>query len=238
MPPRKFDTGASAPMRTILRSHIVARLARLLRTDPSGRGFVTAILPFGGVVRSYTDELGIDELYTLLNGRAPAIAVGLGDKNYKAAGAGGYQFTSFVDVHVYFASMHSRSLFARQAGDFIATVVPTLDPGIDVMMELTEDLLIGERARDADGTFSPAIKSLKPKREEELATSNDITLWVQTYEAELTRTIDEHRDVTQKVTGFMTTLTTVIANDQAVLVFNTNKSPWSSGFASGFGDGP
>ncbi len=218
--PRKFDTHLAAPARTIVRSHVIARLARLLKTDPSGYGFAQAIVPFGGVVRSYTDEIGIDELYTLLNGRAPAIAVSLGDKNYKPAGAGGYQFTSYVDVHVYFASTHSRSMLARHAPDVTATLTNTNDPGIDTMMELVEDLLIGERSQVL-GAVTPVIKSLVPKREEELATSHDLTLWVQTYEAEITRTIDQYKDVTQKLVDIHTNLRTTIDGGEAVLLFYT-----------------
>lgn len=191
-----FDTGRPRAQRTLIRDRAVTLLSGLLRANG---GYLQAVAPFGGVVRSYQDPPEIiDELWNTLNGRAPAIAIALGDWAGGAAGMGGFNLKGDLELLVYFFTNHARDLeLGRHSIDAVALASDTADPGLDVMMEHASELLIGQY-----GDVSPTIKQLRLNREEEIRTELGFALWVQRYAITVTRTINPHRGVTQLLEEF------------------------------------
>lgn len=193
-----FDTGLARPQRTTLRNGAVTLLAGLRRPA----GYLQAVIPWGGVVRGFTDDLGIDQLWKALMGRAPAIAVSLGDRANEPAGMGGFNGKGPIELLVYFYSNHLRELEAgRLSQDAVALANDVADPGLDVMLEHAEELLVGQYV----GT-NKTIKQIALRREEELRTENGFTLWVQRYAVEITRTINPHRGLTQMLEELRTVI--------------------------------
>lgn len=189
-----FDSGRTTSQRQAVVAAVIARLARLLKVNG---GFLPSIMSFGGIVRSYTDEDGIDMLWDRLQGATPAILVGLGDGQYKPAGGGGFRYNTELEVVLYFVNQHNAGL-PRVLQDAISVASDTADPGVWHAMERASELLIGYDMSGAD------VKHLVPVREEELATIASLTLWRQTYSVQTARTINAKRDVTQNLTGITT----------------------------------
>jgi hypothetical protein len=90
-----FDTGLGGAQRTLIRNGAVFLLAGLLKT---AGGYLQAVIPWGGIVRGYTDDQGIDELAIALEGRSPAIAIALGDCTLEPVGIGGFNFTGEIEL--------------------------------------------------------------------------------------------------------------------------------------------
>lgn len=198
-----FDTGLPRAQRTLIRAGVVDALSPLLRANG---GYLHVVVPWAGIVRGYTDEVGIDLLKQALLGRTPSIAVALGDRVAEPAGVGGYNFKATIELILYHCAAHARSITdGRAAIDVVGTASNTADPGLDVQMEHAEELLIGQRL-GAAATTNPigeinraakAIKRIVPTREEELVTESGWTLWQQRYSVQVDRVIDPHRGVTQ-----------------------------------------
>lgn len=185
-----FDTGLSGAQRTLLRNGAVAVLAGLMR---QAGGYLQAVIPWGGVIRGHTDEIGIDELHAAFAGRSPAIAIALGDCALEPAGIGGFNFKGSLELLAYHYSNHPRDLEAgRLAIDAAGLTSDVADPGLDVIMEHTAQLLIGQRA-----VLGATVKQIVPTREEELRTENAFSLWVQRYAVTVTRNINANRGLTQ-----------------------------------------
>lgn len=185
-----FDTALAAPQRTLVRNGVITLLSGLLVANG---GYLASVVPFGAVVRSYTDGDGIAMLYKALSGQAPAIAVALGTRSSKPAGAGGFNWLCELELFLYFASNNMRDLADGRMGiDATGAASDAADPGLDVMMEHAEELVVGQRCGASD-----TIKQVRPDREEELSTGDELTIWLQTYNITLTRTIKEWRGVSQ-----------------------------------------
>lgn len=184
-----FDTGLARPQRTLVRNGAVTLLSGLLRTNG---GYLRAVLPWGGVIRGFTDVKGVDDLWKALLGRAPAIAIAVNDRTSEPAGIGGFNFKSELELVAYHYSNHPRSLTAgRMEIDAAGLASDTADPGLDVMLEHAEELLVGQRCG-----ASATVKQVVPTREEELLTDEGLTLWAQRYSVTLHRQINEYRGVT------------------------------------------
>ena len=213
-----FDGGHETPYRTMVRNAVVELLAPLLRTND---GFLAAVVKLPGRLQRI-DEKATTQVYTNLLGRAPAIGVAIGDRTGQPAGITGNRQLAWLDVHIYFVSNSLRSLNARvesdivSAGDGDLLVANTsADPGIDVAMQCAEELLIGRQLeRPAPqppeapdlGTGRGVIRHLEFKREEELVTDNQNTIWEQTYQVGVSRSIDKTRGVTARLLGIDTNI--------------------------------
>ncbi len=220
-----FDTGRTTSQRAEVMTKVIAALQSLRAYTDLGvavdDGFAHAVLPFGGIVRSYTDEVGIDQLWTLFNGLAPSIAVGLGEKKFKTAGMNGPDKPKHfgeLEVMVYVLNRNNAGLIERMAGDALIGT----DVGIWYALERIEEKLIGlecslatlapggETPSTTTYTVKPAkdVKRLVPRLEEELATDNNLTIWKQTYTVEVARSINHQRALTQRVASVATSVET------------------------------
>lgn len=185
-----FDTGAVAPQRTRIQRGAITLLSGLKR---SNGGYLMEVLPFGGVVRSYSDEEGAAQIVELL-AKAPSIAVGLGDRSMLMAGMGGYQAKGEIDLLVYFSSNNQRDAqIGRQEIDTVGSASNAADPGLHVMMEHAVELLIGQRC----GGVGADIKQIRCETEQELITTGPVTVWLQTYKVSVMTQISEFRTVSQ-----------------------------------------
>lgn len=234
---RTFDGGLTVANRTIVRNRIAELLAPLLKGNFYLRGaeempgFLRAVVKLAGTLESYNDGEGLQQLYSSLLGRAPAILIACGDRDPKPAGTGGFKHMSTLDVHVYFLNNHPRSLLARVEADIVSTgdaeAEPPIvgndaaDPGIDVAMQCAEELLIGQKLDTT--SVGGVIKHLELKREQGLHTSNRHSLWMQVYQVGITRSIDKNRAITQKLIGIDTVVrpSGELADSPAAVTFET-----------------
>lgn len=186
----QFDTNLSLPQRTVIRRAAVQILSKLKRANG---GYLADVKPFGGIVRTYTDEQGIEFLQKAL-AVTPAIGVQLATRQFRNAaihtgrgindprGKTQPQALSELQLLLYFASQHSRDgMIGRHEMDSVAEVNVGADPGLDVMMEHALELMHGTYPTATVGT----VKQIEIAQEEELATSGAITIWLQTYKITL-----------------------------------------------------
>lgn len=196
-----FDTGIALAQRTKLRRSVLDLLAPLGRA--SG-GYLHAIEPWGGVIRGYQDELGIGLMHEALVGRSPAVLVALGDRLPTDKHLGGFASRCSVELLVYFYSSSLRGdLEGRVEIDAVGLADNRADPGLDVMLEHVEELLVGQRP----GT-TPTIKNIVFRGEEEVRTEADFSLWLQRYTVAVDRAINPNRGITEMLTEFRTAVRT------------------------------
>lgn len=196
-----FDHGLAKPLRTLVREGVIARLGRLLI---SAGGYLSAIIPVGSVVRGTEDVDGISYMFDALNGRAPAIAVAIGDETFTPAGMSGYQWRSTLDVRVYAITNNLRSREARQAADVVALASNAKDPGIDILLEHLAQLLIGYQIASSSSPKGQQIFELRPTRQQELVNNNAMALWEAVFTVDLSREINAKRDVNTAITSLWT----------------------------------
>ncbi len=209
-PGHRYDTRLPKPQRTIIREGVVARLAPLLK---SNGGYLHAIAELPKVARSFgedSDDRAM--LFDALNGRCPAVAVALGGRTSESSGTLATEGRARIVVEVYVASQHARGLVAgRLAADIVATgdatadpvLVPNLtaDPGVELVLEHVEQLLLGHSLEDDAGDALSTIAELRARDEDEVATFADFTVWVQRYEVAVERVINPARALTQLLTS-------------------------------------
>lgn len=215
---RQFDGGLTMPYRTKVRRELLTLLAPLAKVNG---GFLQALVPLAGTLRSYDNGDGVNQLYTSLLGRAPAIGIACGDRSQQRATTAGNRHMSQLEVHLYFVSSHQRSLMARvesdvvSAGDGGALLEDlTVDPGVEATMELAEELLTGQPIDSSTVVVAGVnrrvpreaaiIKDIALTREEDLYTSNQHTIWMQTYQVAVTRSINRHRGIVARLASVST----------------------------------
>lgn len=173
-----FDGGLVVPQRTIIEQGIAELLAPMTRARG---GYLLDVFTIGCVVRSYTDERGIAQLAAEINGRTPTIAVATADRSFENTGIGGQDTMSTIDILLYFCSQHSRGLhMGRLEQDSLAQRQRQADPGLYTMMQHAASLLLG-RYTSSEALKRAKTRQLRPQREEELATADDMTIWMQTW---------------------------------------------------------
>jgi len=188
-----FDTGLNRPQRTLVRQHVIAQLAPLLKSS-GGKGYVNRVTALPRPLRNLSKE-DLAEVVNELEGQVPSILVALGGKTYERVGERGTEVVALLEVEIYALSSHQRSFIAgRLEQDAIATGAVSADPGVETMLEHIEERLIGQ-------TVGPATTwEFIPRTEDEVATSPDLTMWSQSYVVHLTRDINVDRDVADVVT--------------------------------------
>lgn len=188
-----FDTGQLLPQRTRIRRGVVRLLSGLTRANG---GYLMSVIPWGGIVRVYTDVDGISTLVNAI-GKAPAIAVSVGDRQGDPNTIGGFTSEDDLDVCVYMATDNLRNqLVWRQETDVAGLSNDQADPGLDVIMDHVKELLMGQRVDTGKD-----IKQLRCHREYELATTDTVSIWVQEYKIRAMVQISEARTVTQLLTS-------------------------------------
>jgi phage gp37-like protein len=189
----EFDTGLAKPQRTRIREEIASALAGLLYTPtPTPAGYLRAIVQFAGTVKGANDADGIAMLYDVLQGRAPAVAISIGRKQYENAGATreADQWRATYSIDIYVASNQTRSRESRLSGDVASAASTVADPGVEVILEHVEELLSGRSLGVS------TVYRLAPVTEDEVVHTNDMTIWSQSYQLRTQRDVNPYRDVT------------------------------------------
>ncbi len=195
-----FDTSLSAPHRTIIQAGIVSLLSGLKRP----MGYLAAVEAFG-LSKGWQSDDGQDLLYQRLLGRMPAILVVTGDSSLTQTGASGFDFKEELEVMVYFANNNERGVTeGRLSADAGSAASNLADPGLHVMMAHARELIIGQYAGAA--VKHGSIKQIRPEREEEVATTKELSLWMQTYRVTLASRVNPNRGVTQLLRELRTRL--------------------------------
>ncbi len=191
-----FDTHLDEPQRTLVQDGLVDALGALL-TSADPPGFLRAVIPYPTVVQGSEREIAL--LLEELRGRDPAMAVVIGKGKYDALSSTSRrdQYMKRTAVHVYYLTRNLKGMLARTRGDARSLANPTKDPGLNRMMELGEQILIGWKAND---TGRGTIYQLEPDEEDEVETDLDYSLWRQLFYIRLDRRIDRRRDITQALT--------------------------------------
>lgn len=213
--PQVFDTGLGKSHRAVIQDAMMQLLARLHRENG---GYLKAIEPCTAVIRGSEDDQSIGLVMDQLKGRAPAIVVATGDKEYKPAGDVD-RWESTITCHVYVLVNSMRSQAARQAGDVVSAADPTADPGVYAILEHCEQLLAGCNPGGTKGV----IKQLRPVSEHRVDGDPAFELWEQRYIVWVGRVIDSKRDIDLEIKSFETysRLATQLPTDEALVETNT-----------------
>ncbi len=221
---RQFDSGLLVAFRTQARNGVIDLLSRRFNADtgandPNGvgilkvhGGFLTSIEKLAGPMAAFQDEQSINNVWGALLGRAPAICVAVGDREVKPAGTSGYRSLAVLDIHLYFINNNQRGMVSRVEADVVSAgdatadpvIAPNLaaDPGIDVMMEVAEELLLGQRVDGDQGV----IKQIELHRETIGYVSHTHVIAEQRYRATVSRSINHNRGRVVKLLGITTVL--------------------------------
>jgi hypothetical protein len=139
------------------------------------------------------------ELAHAFIGQLPGVLVALGRKLYSPHGVGlSTHFRTEIDVHVYICSDNERSLLARVEQDAGSIGDNRRDPGVDVILEHVEELLVGYQISSTVDT-SETIYRLEPVDEDELDAGAGFTMWAQTYRVAVEREVRPFASVDQYV---------------------------------------
>lgn len=193
----RFDSGAAAPSRTLLRQGIVRALGDLLTSEGK---YLAAVLelPFAPVFGDQEDEAMLDQL---VQGRSPTVAVALGNRQFEGRSTGGLEWSGEVIVHVFIIVKHQRSILSPLTGDAVAVANVTKDPGAETVMDHVFDRLAGTRIQ-----VTPAFRTqLRPSSEECVMGGETWIVWEQVYTANFVRDVNPERDNPNRVTSVQTT---------------------------------
>lgn len=187
---RTYDSGLDKPQRAFLRDCVIAELAPLTKENGA---YVAAVVPFWHPITGKEDT---GELLAELNGKAPAIAVVIGDAEFSPLGSEKTSFKKKASVLAYFLSHNQRGPGYALTGDVRSELDDTKDPGVEVMMEQADQLLVGFQPDD-DGAGT--IHKLAPVNERHVETDGDFTIWEKSYTVLVETRIDQNRAITQAV---------------------------------------
>lgn len=185
--------GLPGPSRTLLKRAICDLLAPL---SIAGGGWLQAVAPIGFLVKGPGDELGIDLLWSELNGRTPAIAVATAKAVIDPGGAPGRRRRR-QQVDLYLVSNHRRGITdGRTIGDVSSSAGKSADPGLDAALELTWTLLL-----DADLGLGDSVTGLQMIEEDEIIADTEKTIWHQLWQVWVDVDVDRLRATTRKIVG-------------------------------------
>jgi hypothetical protein len=196
---RTFDSGLSLPIRTHVRNGIISKLAPLLK---SAGNFASGIegLPFI-LHGSDIDETIVKMVLDLFNGRSPMYGVALGDCKVRAAGAPGFK-RGILEVEVSgFCNHQLHLMLGRMAPDVKANAFNTADPGIEVMMELAQQLLTDQTL---GAPLNGKAKELVLQEEVELISMREMTMWALQYTIDVEIRANDKRDITERIESIYT----------------------------------
>lgn len=183
---QQFDTGLARPQRTLIRQHIAAALAPMLKLN-GGYLHKIGVLPRPLRGRD-EDELGL--LVSAVLGRSPCVLVALGAKSYESIGLDATEELGELEVAIYAVSSNARSFVeGRLEQDAAATSSANADPGIETMLEHCEQLLLGQ------GLGLSTAHEMRGRTEEEVYTFEEYTVWEQTYALKVSRDINVSRAI-------------------------------------------
>lgn len=131
---------------TAIANAAIERLAPLHR---DAGGYLHAIEPYNG---EFTGKRGLDDIKRALLGRQPAILVTTGTTRTRVRALDRRKRELDVDLILFIVSAHWSSPVAQRAGDELATLDPTLDPGVDEIRWDALELILADQGRLLSGS--------------------------------------------------------------------------------------
>ncbi len=187
-----FANGQTKPQRTRIQQGAVSLLSGLKK---SAGGYLVEVMPFPYTVEP-KDADSIAQFVAMLS-RAPSVAIAVGARESEIKTIGGFYEGGEIDLMVYVSSNNARNAqIGRLEIDTAGLAADTADPGLHIVMDHVKELLLGQRLDS--GTD---IKQVKPHREYEIATLQQITIWCQVYKVTVLVQLDEFRTVQQLLTS-------------------------------------
>lgn len=219
----RFDSGLDRAQRRTIREAVIAQLGQLVvATLPEANDegaaedkFVVAVAPLPAPITSFEDGDQGDFFRKAVDGRSPVICVALGDRAFNRTDMDGKQWLGALDVHVYVASSHRRSLMDRLAGDLVADDDDSKDPGLEVTCEHVFERLAGWPLPTARAQELVAVK------EEFAWVADDFTVMELLFTTKVTTVTNPNRDRTVLVEVLETTHTDVVSGDPSDVVHET-----------------
>lgn len=204
---RTFDSGLEAPIRTMIGEGIRGLLAPLSRA--SGQ-FARAIQRYPGIIPKHVDDsYEITVLEDILNGAAPAYAVGIGDLKAKPGGATGSALGTY-EIEVYSVTNHMRQLvLGRLEQDAAAIASVAADPGIEVMVELVRMYLFGQHlgTKPASPSAPPTLYNIASPLyfdgERSVFNGRELSIWASEFHIDVTLESNLHRGADQYITSVL-----------------------------------
>ena len=193
-----FDHGLAAPLRSLVRSAVLALLAPL---GKSAGGYLAAIGPFPRTVTSSGDEDAIDHLFEQLGGRAPAVLVALGDQRFESTSTAVHRWQADLTLQVLVVSNNGRGLVDRLTLDPAGALDDTADPGVEIILEHVAELLVG-----ADLGVAKAHPP-RPVAVHHLGTGDALTLWAIEFAISVAADVRSTRETLDRIELIASTLT-------------------------------
>jgi hypothetical protein len=180
-----FDTGHPKPLRAMLVGALASRFADIMR--PAGYVVSVVVLPrqIGA-----GDEEALGDLARAAQGRAPCIAIAVSGKKMRPVGLDATEAAADLEFSIYAVSDHARGIVDGRLYQDAAAADSKADPGIFALLEHIEERVHGAFL-GVDGIDEP-----RQHDEDELATFDDVTVWVQRYRVNVERRINPDRAVT------------------------------------------
>lgn len=137
-----FDTGAATSGRQLLRGAICDQLEQLTRDEGL---YMAAVIPLPAPFTD-DDDVFAHMLEDIVAGRAPSVAIALGESKGKSGGAGyGDEWTVETEVFAYCICKSGADTMKRLTGDAVSALAVTKDPGVEVALEHVLERLAGFR---------------------------------------------------------------------------------------------
>lgn len=191
----EFDTGLTGAQRTLVRNAIVSRLSGLLKANG---GYLHAIKKMPRRYRGEGDESGADMIERTFQGREPSVGVALARMTFEPADLEAHVQLGELEVAVYVFGGNQRDpahVDGRLAIDVGGVASDLADPGIDIMLEHVQQLLLGQEL-GING-----VQEMRIVEEDELVTAEPGSVWEQIYRVKLERAIDPNRDAADLITS-------------------------------------
>lgn len=190
---RTFDSGQLGPIRELIRSAIIGKLAPLQRSPANAQGYAEVIeIGYALDAHSRDFDLALDMFFQEVQGRSPVIAVAIGGMNSSEAGAAKRNLGDFeVRIYIWDTQRNSPTL-GRVKRDVVALVDDRQNPGIDTTLEAVW-LLVNQ----ADLGLGPSVFRPRHLRDEQITASLDGLLWQMGFGVTAQRDINPDRGATE-----------------------------------------
>lgn len=208
---RTYDHKLALPIRSAIRAAITVELQAHVKRNMSPTGWALDVLQLPGPLVNADDHSGLDWFFEMSRGRAPLVAVALGEA--EPAGGNGRTIGSSriraeLRVDVYFISSNMRDFVeGRLAPDIAARISDTADPGIDAMLDEGRMYLNRyEPELTIDGTpigLAKFVDRLTWVKEWVAGFEEKTTIWAQTWSLAVQLDTWPQRSVTGRITNML-----------------------------------
>lgn len=188
----RFDSGLSRSTRELIVGAVASKLAELRRPTK----YLAAIVSLSRPAAGKSDEDFLIDLAKAANGRVPCVAIATGDCKSQSDGEDGYEMTDTIELGIYVVSGNQRGVVdGRLFVDITAAADDTKDPGVFAILQHVTERIQGAMF-GLEGIHEP-----RKFEEGEVWSGDDVTVWGQTYNVDVSSSINPDRDATTLMTS-------------------------------------